>query len=317
MTLGTSLILIVILVLLIQGIKFISRKKKWRLVAWIAGLLFLLAIIITSCVWGWYQYKNRLQPINKLGSVALGMNPVDVTLAIGKPSQEILPDNFDNKRTYIYTGYTEYYIRFSGSNEKPSDVADVICSDGIYIKVFGLSKYDSEEKVLKKLGAPTSQSIRSDGLVKAISYGKWNVSFEIEKGIISRVCISSDGEIKFINEYNSNTLESNVLNLKDSPLTTTNTNPIITGTYNGDYGVQIEISRDNKIVLSDVSDHGGMVELSSYGSTSGLFSYKIPIQLDKGTYVVKVFVFHNIYNDEGYSGNSEPVLVNSGILTIE
>ncbi len=206
MTLGTSLFLITVLVLLILGAKFITKKKKWLLVGKITGAIVLLCISIGLAGWGWFMYKERPQPVSKLGSISLGMTPLEVTLAIGKPTHEILPNEIDTSRRYLYQNYIgayEYIIKFSGIDETSSDVVDIVCSEDYSKNIFGLGNYDSEESVIKKLGSPSNESIRLDGLAKTISYEKWNVAFEIEQEDVSRICVTSSGKVSYTKEYGS------------------------------------------------------------------------------------------------------------------
>lgn len=204
MTLGTSLFWITILVLVILGIRYTTRQKKWRLVAKIVGGLAILGVILGFAVWAWGSYKDRPQPVDTLGSLSLGMSPLEVTLAAGKPDIESKPDEIDGSRRYLYKDYSgdvEYFVRFSDVNENSDERVDLICTSNYAHHVFGLSKYSSEKEVTKKLGEPTSQSIRKDGLAKIISYENWKVAFEIEKKSVTEVCVSSSGKVSYREEY--------------------------------------------------------------------------------------------------------------------
>lgn len=206
MSLGTSLFLIVLLGLTLYGLVQINKKKKWRLVGKILAVLVLINVIVGLAVWGWYAYKGRPQPISELGGVSLGMTPLEVTLALGKPTTTWLQNEIIPSRRYFYDNYDgshRYSVKFSPSEETPPDVVQVICSNNPVDEIFGLGKYDSEDEVTKKLGTPSSQSIRVDGLAKMISYKKWNVAFEIRQGVISTVCVTSTGKVTYILEYDS------------------------------------------------------------------------------------------------------------------
>jgi hypothetical protein len=319
MSLGTSLLWLAALVLIALGARQISLKKKWRHAGFVIAALIVVVVLVCVCAWGWTAYQNRPRPQEGLGAIKLGMSPVEVSLALGKPDQEETPDNFGNTRTYTYNDYSgleKYSVLFSPLNEKPADVVQIICSEDYTDQIFGLGKYDSEEKVTKKLGAPTSQSVRSDGLVKTISYQQWKVSFEVEKGEVQKVCVSNSGALGYKKEYTPDSSSTEVLDLRDSPLITSNKTPTIIGTYSGDFGVKIVISRNNETILTDASDHGGAVELSSYETKSGRFSYQVATPLETGTYSINAFVFHNIYDDKGYMGDSESRLTASGTLTV-
>src|SRR5680860_1493523 len=131
MTLGTSLIWITVLVLVALGVRFISKKKKWRLVGKITSILIAVGVVISLGVWGWNVYKDRPQPLSKLGSVSLGMTPIEVSLALGKPNNTDADDNSDGYRRYLYISYgtLEYFIRFSNGVSSPERVEAVCSSD--------------------------------------------------------------------------------------------------------------------------------------------------------------------------------------------
>lgn len=203
MTLGTSLIWIAILFLLAFGIRYVTHKKKWCLVLKIIGGLACLGILVSLAIHGWYVYKERPQPIDTLGAISLGMTPLEVTLALGKPSGTNENDMFDSHRRYVYTDYSgtpEYIIKFSEVTNS-IEYVESVCSRDYSKTIFGLGKYSSEFEVIKKLGAPVSQSIHKDGLKKMISYPEWKVSFEIEKNDVISTCVSEDGDIKYLEEY--------------------------------------------------------------------------------------------------------------------
>lgn len=207
MTLGTSLLLVTLLLFSILGIRYITKEKKWRLVVKIVGCLVLLGIVISLVIWAWNSYKERPQPVDTLGSLSLGMSPLEVSLAVGKPDNESVLKEIDGSRRYLYNNYSgdlEYFVRFSSADEDSSEKVEVICTRDYMHDVFGLSKYSSEEEVKKKLGEPTNQSIRQDGLAKMISYEKWKVAFEVEKKNVVTVCISSSGKVGYLEEYSSN-----------------------------------------------------------------------------------------------------------------
>jgi len=203
MTLGSSLIWITVLILLAFGIRYVTHKKKWRLVLKIIGGLFGLGILVGLAIWGWYVYKERPQPVDTLGAISLGMTPLEVTLALGKPNGTNENNMLDNHRRYLYTDYSgtsKYIVKFSDATNSIEHVESV-CSRDYSKTVFGLGKYSSEAEVTKKLGMPISQSIHKDGLKKMISYPEWKVSFEIEKGDVISACVSEDGDMQYLEEY--------------------------------------------------------------------------------------------------------------------
>ena len=201
MTLGSALILITFILLTVAGVYYVTKHKRWRLIGKIAVVILLIAILIGLGTWGWYQYQDRPQVVNSVGDVSLGMTPVEVTLAIGKPKVNLEGAEEDTDLRYIYLNYSDeidYFVRFS--NESDEYRAVVICSSNYLREILGFSKYDSESKVIKKLGEPTSISVREDGLEKMISYKQWKAAFGIEQGDVETVCATESGEVKYIKE---------------------------------------------------------------------------------------------------------------------
>jgi hypothetical protein len=202
MTLGDSLIWITLILLTTGGIYLITKRKKWRLVAKIVGVLILIGIVIGIGAWAWNWYENRPQVVTKIGDISLGMTPIDVTLALGKPNLEAPATGEDQTSRFYYFDYDNelnYLIRFS--KDSGVERAVVVCTENSYRKIFGLGKYNDEDKIIEKLGKPTTTSIRADGLAKFISYSQWKVAFSIEKGQVKNVCVTNSGEVKFLDEY--------------------------------------------------------------------------------------------------------------------
>ena len=201
MSLGTSLFLIAIGVLIFLSIKLINKHKKWRTVGKVSGIIILFILIISLSIWGWFLYKDRPQVQYSLGSLSLGMSVVEVTLAAGEPTTT----SFNGVRRFYYndnySNRLKYLVSFSDINEEPEEKVDIICTREYLNDVFGLSVYSSEEQIKKKLGEPSYQSIRSDGFAKIISYEELNVSFEIEKKNVVMVCISTSGKTTYSEEY--------------------------------------------------------------------------------------------------------------------
>lgn len=87
-------------------------------------------------------------------------------------------------------------------DENDKLVVTRICSSSYRDDVLDLGVYDSERKIINKLGEPITTSINSKGLAKVINYPQWNIAFELEKEKVTNTCIfSSEEGISYINEY--------------------------------------------------------------------------------------------------------------------
>ncbi len=75
-------------------------------------------------------------------------------------------------------------------------------------------------------------------------------------------------------------------------------------------------SPSQQSIYYDSSDHGGEVELYSADSSSGRYSDKIWQLLPEGEYTVGIYTFNNIYTEEGYQGNTTPILLTTGFIKV-
>lgn len=174
-----------------------ARKSIWKLLLKIVFIVILIPILIGALTLAYQWYQDLPRPVSQLGPIKLGMKPVDVTLSLGKPTEETT--DYKGRERYIYKDYsgtTEYLISF----DKDQGVSQV-CTEDYYNDVFGLGVYDREKNVTDKLGQPTKTSINKEGLVKLISYRQYNVAFGIKEGSVALTCISSSGEVTFAEEY--------------------------------------------------------------------------------------------------------------------
>lgn len=172
------------------------RKSIWKIIVKIILILILVPIVISAVTLTYQWYQDLPHPVNQLGSIKLGMKPVEVTLALGKPSQETT--DYKNRVRYVYTDYggkTRYLITF---NEQTG--ASQVCSEDYSNDVLGLGVYDDEKQVTNKLGEPSKVSINEEGLMKLISYSQYNIAFGIKEGDVSLTCVT-DSEMSFVDEY--------------------------------------------------------------------------------------------------------------------
>lgn len=118
-------------------------------------------------------------------------------------------------------------------------------------------------------------------------------------------------------------------NIDANSLNASSPTPTITGSYKGDTAVEIVIvegrqtlpkdgnsSNIQNVVVVGYSDHGGDVKIDSHSLASGKFSYEVSTPLMAGVYTVGVYLYHNIYDNRGYQGNSSPQLATSGRLLV-
>ncbi len=191
----------------------VQRKwSVWGVGLFIAILAIGLITVISIPAYKDYSIRNQA-PITELNDIRLGMTPVEVTLKKGRPDHGFgefnsNPENSTVTAYWTYSGSQDYpykrreEIAFTGASESELKV-DQICSEpqSLYYQIKGFDTGMSSSMLVKKFGKPSSSSINSDGTSLLLNYKKFNVSFEFETDTLTKVCISTDGELFYANAY--------------------------------------------------------------------------------------------------------------------
>ena len=172
----------------------------------IVGVLVLIGVVVGGGVWGWIVYSRPSYTpyvVDELANVRLGMPPVEVSLARGEPQSKDEPTLGKNDKWKALWRYQEgegwLVVQFSGSTADELTVFAIVKHGGRG-RLLTLDRGDSEQDVIKKLGEPTSESIRADGLSKIIFYEQWSAVYEITQGKISALGVSKS-KLSYHNEY--------------------------------------------------------------------------------------------------------------------
>ena len=207
MSLGTGIFASTVLLLFAAALYQITIRQKWKTVGKVFVGVVLVGLVTAGGIWGWTIYSERPSVVTELSGVRLGMNPLEVKLAKGAPATENQPSQQEDGEfqiTWVYSlddnAEEHTLVIFRGEKAEATSVA-IVCESGGYSRVLGFGRFDSEKDVLEKLGPPTNESIRQNGLSKVISYKPWKVAYEIEKGLVADRCISESGKVSYTAEY--------------------------------------------------------------------------------------------------------------------
>jgi hypothetical protein len=205
MSTGAGIFWATILILVVIGLRYITKSRRWRLVGAIVGGLIALGLAIGMGIYFYYQYENRPTAQKGLFGIELNMSPVEVKLVLGEPLSE---DNRKNSHdeevlSYLYRTYEwstiDRYVRFK--NEFGAWDVYMICDLDPGGELFNMYTFTPEEEVLEKLGQPTNESISDDGLRKFLTFASFHVAVEFEKKVVTSVCVTNDADVSYINEY--------------------------------------------------------------------------------------------------------------------
>ena len=205
MTVGEGILWSTVLVLSFTSIVLLTKHKRWR-TFWKAVALFLiLGSVVGVVIWLYLQYQDRPQVMASLNGINLGMSEVEITLAKGEPDQISELDPLDDgfRKFLLYKGSLNDYTYAILRGPEGAMSVTAICDKGGYGKVLGFGDYTSEKRLVEKLGAPASTSINKEGTEKLLTYPQWNAAFEIAKGSVIKVCVTSREEVRYSEEYDS------------------------------------------------------------------------------------------------------------------
>lgn len=211
-----------------KGREWAWRNKKWKSVEyfnhiqkkwsfWASTIYILLIVTGMIAAIAIPAYQNKLirnQVVTEMNGIKLGMRPVEVTLAKGRPSNfSVNPEINENG---IYLNWNFYYsnssvndywvtVDFYGKDINSLKV-DRICSNRpaeLSLEGVPYLEYTGEKELINKLGKPTHISIFKDGTSKLISYQANKVAFEFTRNEITQVCVSNS-EVSYTQEYSTN-----------------------------------------------------------------------------------------------------------------
>lgn len=199
MAVSDGIIWSTIVIVAFASIILLSMHKRWG-----TFITFLTVLVVLSTVLGmgaWLYNKNEIRPqvMSSLNGINLGMSEVDVILKKGEPddTSDSVPGENEYSRWLLYLGYGTSYTYAYLRGPKDSMVVVDVCDVGGYGSALGLSSSSSEEDVIEKLGQPSSISLNEDGTAKLISYPQWNAAFEIDRGRVNKVCVTSREALRF------------------------------------------------------------------------------------------------------------------------
>lgn len=209
MTIGEGIFWSTIVAVLFASILLLTKHKKWKAFRKVAGGIVALALVSGASIWAYLRYEDRPQEAFELNGVQLGMSEVEITLAKGAPDDvselEPIPDGF--RKILLYNGYESFtYVILRGPEQ--SMIAVDICDKGGFGRVQGFGEFSSEESILKKLGRPDFTSVNEQGTAKLLTYSQWNAAYELEKGSVVRVCVTSQPQMKYATEYGASVVET-------------------------------------------------------------------------------------------------------------
>ena len=220
MTLGDGIFYATLLVVVAVAIHQISVRHKWKLVGKLAGGLALLGGLAGGVAWLWDQRQSDPAVPRAFMGVQLGMTPVEVTLAIGEPDEKLNDDEKQTKEKkdeqrksepmYLYgkADQASTFVRFYDAKEGGEPKVEWICRFNGNERLLGFGSPDSTEtEISQKLGQPSDVSIQKDGLRKTLTYSKWKVAYEFQRGHVVVACLTDNPKMTYVDEYPSTSKE--------------------------------------------------------------------------------------------------------------
>ncbi len=205
MTLGEGIFLSAVLLSAV-GL-FIATKDRWnwkRIVKWAIGLPLVLVAVLAAGLWGYAKFEDRPTAQTEFEGLRLAATPTDVRFLKGTPVERHSTDD-----RWVFPAQ-------SGSAEPDDAVLIVQFREGRLRHItywanerqifkpylLGFTIGSDYEAVLKKIGEPSNVSASPDGLSRVLSFAKYNVFFEFERGQVRTFGIfdSKTGPVRFSEE---------------------------------------------------------------------------------------------------------------------
>lgn len=166
---------------------FFFTRKKWNWNSYIGSLAiaFCALLIIPIGMFTWVSYENRLQTIDNLAGIQLGVNSAEVKLLKGEPLFQL-----ERPEQKIHWRYQDKL--FAGN------LLDIIIQNNQVVeisftgscqyceKVNGFGIGASYEDIIKRFGEPTEKIISNDQLEQRINYPEYNSFFVLKENKVIR-----------------------------------------------------------------------------------------------------------------------------------
>jgi hypothetical protein len=205
MSLGDSIFLSALVLGLVGLYAATKDRWKWKEIAkWLVGLPVTLGIVGSLLFWAHSVYEKRPVKQVEFEKINLDATPSDIKFIKGEP----IAKHSSNTR-WIFDAH-------SGAAEPGDAVVIVQFKDGkvrhvtfwsnerqiVTPVLLGISKGSSYEAVIDALGQPNFTSASKDGLRRLLSFEKYRVFFELERGQVQNYGIfnPTQGPLKFIEE---------------------------------------------------------------------------------------------------------------------
>ncbi len=186
---------------------YAATKDRWnwtRILKWGVGLPLVGVALLAIGLWGYSIYEDRPTSQDSFEGLKLSSTPADVRFLKGEP---IAKHSTDDR--FVYDTH-------SGSAEAEDAVLIVQFREGrvrhiaywaherqiVNPYLLGFSIGSHYDEVIKQLGEPSHTSTSSDGLSRLLSFEKYQVFFEFERGKVRTYGIfdKSKGPMKFSKE---------------------------------------------------------------------------------------------------------------------
>lgn len=205
MTTGDGIFLSAVLLSIIALYAATRNRWNWRRVAkWGLGIPFIGVATVGLCIWIYSTYDGRPTAQDEFEGVKLTATPADIRFLKGDPIPKLSVVD-----RWVYDAH-------SGSAQPEDAILVVQFRDGrvryiMYLAterqivnpyLLGFTIGAHYEEVVKTLGNPSHTSTSADGLSRVLSFDKYRVFFEFERGKVRDYGIfdPSKGPVIFSNE---------------------------------------------------------------------------------------------------------------------
>lgn len=205
MSIGDGIFLSAVL-LSVVGL-FAATKDRWnwrRVLRWVIGLPVALGALLAAGLWAYSKYEDRPVAQVEFEGLRLAATPADVRFLKGEPIQRHSTEDRWVFSAHSSSGEPEDAVLIVQFREGKLRHVTYWANERQIVRPYllGFSLGSDYEAVLQKLGAPSNVSTSVDGLTRLLSFARYNVFFEFERGRVRSFGIfdSATGPVRFNKE---------------------------------------------------------------------------------------------------------------------
>lgn len=167
-----------------------KRISTWGVSTLVVSLLGIGLWVVSANYW-----ESRPQLATEFWGISPGITKDELIFRKGKPTK----DDGDMVAYYDTENEPLYMVKMKGEKVRAIQAFTFAGKSHLLPSIQGISNYSTQADIERKFGIPDSVSVNTDKTIRMVSYLKYGLVFQLEKGVVVAlgVLAPSEGPLTF------------------------------------------------------------------------------------------------------------------------